>query len=60
MGYVEIIDGSGFTGRIENDQVLIEPSLMRCDCCNDDRLLREGDLFKCYNCHTINRIPYHA
>ena len=57
MGYVEIIDGSGLMATFENDAIKVEPTTVHCDLCNDDRLLREGDLLKCYSCHSINRIP---
>jgi len=42
---------------IENDAIKVEPTTIVCDMCNDDRLLHEGDLFQCYSCHAINRIP---
>jgi len=58
MGYLEIIDGSGLTASFTDDGVKVEPSTITCDTCNDDRLLHEGDLLRCYSCHTINRIPY--
>jgi hypothetical protein len=57
MGYVEIIDGSGLMATIENDAIKVEPSVEHCELCNDDRLLHEGDLLRCYSCHAINRIP---
>jgi Zn finger protein HypA/HybF involved in hydrogenase expression len=57
MGYVEIIDGSGLMATIENDAIKVEPTTVVCDMCNDDRLLREGDLLQCFSCHSINRIP---
>ena len=60
MGYLEIIDGSGLTASFTDSGVKVEPSTVVCDNCNDDRLLHEGDLLRCYSCHTINRIPYHA
>ncbi len=43
---------------IKSRNIKIEPSTIKCDTCNDDRLLHEGDLLRCYVCHTINRIPY--
>lgn len=57
MGYVEIIDGSGLMATLENDAIKVEPTTIHCDLCNDDRLLHEGDLLRCYSCHSINRIP---
>jgi len=57
MGYVEIIDGSGLMATLQNDTIKVEPTTVHCDLCNDDRLLREGDLLRCYSCHSINRIP---
>lgn len=60
MGYLEIIDGSGLKATFDDNGVQVEPTTVRCDCCNDDRLLHEGDLLRCFNCHTINRIPYNA
>ena len=58
MGELQIIDGSGLTATFTDAGVKVEPSTTFCDCCNDDRLLHEGDLLRCFNCHTINRIPY--
>lgn len=60
MGELQIIDGSGFFLTFTDDGVVVEPSVVTCDLCNDDRLLHEGDLLRCYSCHAINRIPYHA
>jgi len=59
MGYLEIIDGSGLKATFDDDGVSVIPTGLseKCDSCNDDRLLREGDLLKCYNCGCINRIP---
>jgi len=57
MGYLEIIDGSGLMATFENDVIKVEPTKVHCDLCNDDRLLNEGDLLRCYSCHAINRIP---
>ena len=58
MGYVEIIDGSGLKATLDVDGIKIEPTTEHCELCNDDRLLHEGDLLRCYSCHAINRIPY--
>ena len=60
MGELQIINGSGLTATFTDDAVKVEPSMVTCDLCNDDRLLHEGDLLRCYSCHAINRIPYHA
>ena len=60
MGELQIIDGSGLTATFTDSGVTIEPSTVVCDNCNDDRLLHEGDLLRCYSCHAINRIPYNA
>jgi hypothetical protein len=57
MGELQIIDGSGLTATFTDNGVIVEPSRVVCDMCNDDRLLREGDLLQCYSCHAINRIP---
>jgi molybdenum cofactor biosynthesis enzyme MoaA len=59
MGYLEIIDGSGLKATFDDDGVSVVPTGLneKCDSCNDDRLLHEGDLLRCYSCHTINRIP---
>ena len=58
MGELQIIDGSGLTATFTDNGVKVEPSTVVCDNCNDDRLLHEGDLLRCYSCHAINRIPY--
>jgi len=57
MGYSQIIDGSGLMATFNDQGVTVEPTTIKCDTCNDDRLLHEGDLLRCYSCHTINRIP---
>ena len=51
MGYVEIVDGSGYLARIENDQVTIERSTEVCVACNDDRLIHSGNFLVCTQCH---------
>lgn len=51
MGYVEILDGSGFTLRLENDKETLTPSKDRCISCNDDRLVHEGIFLVCAVCH---------
>ena len=50
MGYVEIIDGSHYLARLENDKVTIEPTMDRCVSCNDDRLLHDGQYLVCSQC----------
>jgi hypothetical protein len=60
MGEMIMIDGSGLTATFTDNGVTVEPSIVVCDNCNDDRLLHEGDLLRCYSCHAINRIPYNA
>jgi hypothetical protein len=57
MGYSQIIDGSGLMATFNDQGVTVEPTTIKCDACNDDRLLHEGDLLRCFSCHTINRIP---
>jgi hypothetical protein len=59
MGYLEIIDGSGLKATFDDDGVSVVPTgqAEKCDSCNDDRLLHEGDLLRCYSCGCINRIP---
>jgi hypothetical protein len=59
MGELIIIDGSGLKATFNDDGVSVVPTGLaeKCDACNDDRLLHEGDLLKCYNCGCINRIP---
>ena len=57
MGELQIIDGSGLTATFTDAGVTVEPSTVVCDNCNDDRLLHEGDLLRCYSCHAINLIP---
>jgi hypothetical protein len=51
MGYVEILDGSHYLARLENDKVTIEPTMDRCVSCNDDRLLHDGQYLVCAICH---------
>jgi len=41
MGYIEVLNGSGFTLRMENDKESLEPSKQICVSCNDDRLLHD-------------------
>ena len=57
MGEMIMIDGSGLTATFTDNGVKVEPSMVVCDNCNDDRLLHEGDLLRCYSCHAINLIP---
>ena len=35
MGYVEIIDGSGYQARLQNDKITIEPTTDKCMSCNE-------------------------
>jgi hypothetical protein len=51
MGFVEIIDGSGYLARLEDDQVTIEPTDDKCMACNDDRLIHDGNYLVCTQCH---------
>ena len=51
MGFVEIIDGSGYLARLENDQITIEPTDDKCMACNDDRLLHDGNLCQIGRAH---------
>jgi hypothetical protein len=50
MGYLEIIDGSGYTARFDDDGVHVIPSDIKCDLCDDDRILQDG---RCANCLQI-------
>ena len=52
MGYVEMMDGSGFTLRLENDKKTLTPSYDLCVACNDDRLLHSGNYLVCVSCNT--------
>ena len=52
MGYLEILDGSGWTLRIENDKASLAPSIDTCIACNDDRLTHSGNYLVCTRCHT--------
>ena len=47
MGYIEILNGSGFTLRMENDKESLNPSMDRCVSCNDDSLLHYGQYLVC-------------
>ena len=51
MGYLEIINGSGFTLRLEDDKESLNRSTDLCIACNDDRLLRDGQYLVCTQCH---------
>jgi len=53
MGDMIMIDGSGLTATFTDNGVKVEPSTIYCDTCNDDRLLHEGDLLRCYSCHFL-------
>ena len=59
MGYVEILDGSHYLARLENDKVTIEPTMDRCVSCNDDRLLHDGQYLVCAICHCRQQERYH-
>jgi len=52
MGYLEILNGSGFTLRMENDKQTLTPSYDLCIACNDDRLIHSGNYLVCTRCHT--------
>jgi hypothetical protein len=52
MGYVHVINGSGFTVAFTDAGVKIEPSMDYCISCNDDRLMRDGVYLVCQICHT--------
>jgi hypothetical protein len=51
MGYIEVLNGSGFTLRMENDKESLNPSTQICIACNDDRLLHDGAYLVCSQCH---------
>ena len=51
MGYIEVLNGSGFTLRMENDNENLNPSKQICVLCNDDRLLHDGQYLVCSQCH---------
>ena len=38
MGYIEVLNGSGFTLRMEDDKESLNLSKQICVSCNDDRL----------------------
>ena len=50
MGYIEVLNGSGYTLRLENDNESLDPSLQICVSCNDDRLLHDGQYLLCTQC----------
>lgn len=52
MGYVEALDGSGWTLRLENDKSTLTPSYDLCIACNDDRLIHSGNYLVCVSCNT--------
>jgi len=51
MGFIEVMNGSGFTLRMENDNESLSPSTERCVACNDDRLIHSGNFLVCTQCH---------
>jgi len=51
MGYLEIINGSGFTLRLEDDKESLNVSTNKCMACNDDRLIHSGGFLVCTQCH---------
>ena len=51
MGYVEIIDGSGYLARLEDGKTTIEPTSDKFMSCNDDRLMHDGQYLVCTQCH---------
>ena len=59
MGYVEIIDGSGYLARLEDGKTTIEPTLDKCMSCNDDRLMHDGKYLVCTQCHCRQQGYYH-
>ena len=59
MGYVEIIDGSGYVARLEDGKTTIEPTSDKCMSCNDDRLMHDGKYLVCTQCHCRQQGYYH-
>jgi len=48
MGYVAIINGSGWTVQIDDDGAHIVQSVRHCDLCGDDRVFKDGTCFRCH------------
>jgi len=53
MGYVAIINGSGWTVQLDDDGAHIVQSVRHCDLCGDDRVFKDGTCFRCHE--LINR-----
>ena len=47
MGYIAIINGSGWTVELDDDGAHIIKSERHCEMCGDDRVFKDGTCFVC-------------
>jgi hypothetical protein len=53
MGYIAFINGKGVQVVIDDNGVHLEPTVIRCEVCEDDRVFKDGTCFRCHE--LINR-----
>jgi hypothetical protein len=53
MGYIAFINGKGMQVVMDDNGVHLEPTVIKCEVCEDDRVFRDGTCFRCHE--LINR-----
>jgi hypothetical protein len=53
MGYIAFINGKGVQVVMDDNGVHLEPTVIKCEVCEDDRVFRDGTCFRCHE--LINR-----
>ena len=53
MGYIAFINGKGVQVVMDDNGVHLEPTVIRCEVCEDDRVFRYVTFFRCHE--LINR-----
>jgi hypothetical protein len=51
MGYIAFINGKGMQVQIDDDGPHLVASVIKCEFCNDDRILSDG---RCVTCCQID------
>ena len=53
MGYIAFINGKGVQVVMDDNGVHLEPTVIKCEVCEYDRVFRDGTCFRCHE--LINR-----
>jgi hypothetical protein len=53
VGYIAFINGRGVQVVMDDNGVRLEPTVIKCEVCEDDRVFRDGTCFRCHE--LINR-----